>query len=146
MAQYRPLHWREGMFVRSHHFQQWDIHLADTLKHLIDQIEPDGWGVARLTVNDHALQEERFEIEEATLVFRDGAVVCYPGNAGKASQASRSFQGRVQGVGARLGVHLGVRGLQREAPKVAEPGLPSAAPTRYLVHREADGVNDLTTG
>jgi type VI secretion system protein ImpJ len=134
------------MFVRSHHFQQWDIHLADRLKHLIDQIEPDGWGVAHLVVNDAGLQEERFELEEAIVVFRDGALVCYPGNAGKASPASRGFQGKIQGAGAKLGVHLGVRALQRDAPNVAEPGQPSAAPTRFLVQRDDGGVNDVTTG
>ncbi len=146
MAQHRPLHWREGMFVRSHHFQQWELHLADRLKQLIDQIEPDGWGVAHLVVNDAALQEERFELDEAIVVFRDGAVVAYPGNAGKSSPASRGFQGKVQGAGAKLGVHLGVRRLQRDAANVAESGEPGAAPTRFLVHREADGINDLATG
>ena len=94
MAQHRPLHWREGMFVRSHHFQQWDLHLAERLKQVIEQIEPDSWGVANLAVNDGSLQEERFEVDQAVLVFRDGSVVNYPGNAGKASPASREFRAR----------------------------------------------------
>jgi type VI secretion system protein ImpJ len=146
MAQFRPLHWREGMFVRSHHFQQWDLHLADRLKQLIDQVEPDGWGVGHLAVSDTALQEQRFEIDQALLVFRDGAVVCYPGNAGKASPASRGFENRLQGAGARLGVHLGIRRLQREAPNVAEPGEQGAAPARYSIYRDPEGINDLSTG
>ncbi len=145
MTQHRPLHWREGMFVRSHHFQQWDLFQAQRLKQIIEQLEPDGWGVARLAVSDAALQEERFELEEAAVLFRDGTLVRYPGNSGKGSQAARSFQGRIQGAGDRLGVHLGLRGLEPGAPNVTEPGRPGATPTRFLVHRE-DGLGDLTSG
>ena len=146
MTQHRPLHWREGMFVRSHHFQQWDLHLAERLKQVIEQIEPDSWGVANLAVNDGSLQEERFEVDQAVLVFRDGSVVNYPGNAGKASPASREFRGRLQGAAARLGVHLGIRRMQRDAPNVAEPGDTASAPTRYVIYRDPEGVTDLTTG
>ncbi len=147
MTQHRSLHWREGMFVRSHHFQQWDLHLAEKLKQFIEQVEPDSWGVGNLAVNDGALQEERFEIDQALLVFRDGSVVSYPGNAGKATPASREFRGRLQGAGARLGVHLGIRRMNRDAPNVAEPGDPAGgAPTRYVIYRDPEGVTDLNTG
>src|SRR4028118_1609648 len=75
---YLPVHWEEGMFLRSHHFQaaqrhglnranlaeKWDLHY--------------NWGLRSVKLNLDALSNFRFEVDSLRARLRDGTPVTVP--------------------------------------------------------------------
>lgn len=137
----QPLHWSEGMFLRSHHLQQWDAFQENRQHRWSEILEPDSWGVMDLAVDDTALQSERFEVERCRLVFRSGAVVAYPGNA---IRPARSFEGRLKAAGATLPIHVGIRPLDPDRPNIRDLEEENTGVTRFRVLRRE--VKDLQKG
>src|SRR5262245_38858716 len=105
MLHTRALRWREGAFVRSHHFQQWDAYLADRLRRLLEAALPDSWGLLDFAVSDDALREGRLELTRLAAIFPSGTLVIYPGNC---RLPAAEFRDRLAGVGASLGAHIAV--------------------------------------
>ncbi len=70
-----PLHWREGMFLRPHHFQHLQRQLGHHLAFLLDSQFPYRWGMLRFGIDDRVLPTGTFRLTECAAVLRDGLVV-----------------------------------------------------------------------
>ena len=70
-----PVHWREGMFLRPHHFQQLNRQYGQHLAFLLDSQLPHRWGVLRLEIDERVLPTGTFRINECAVVLRDGLII-----------------------------------------------------------------------
>jgi len=64
--------WHEGMFLRPHHFQQFDRYLEKELHNRSRALMPYGWGFSRLKVNQANLEIGEFSLDQCAGVFPDG--------------------------------------------------------------------------
>ena len=70
-----PLQWREGMFLRPHHFQYQQRQSGQHLSFLLDTQFPHRWGVIRLALDERALPTGIFRVAECAAILRDGLIV-----------------------------------------------------------------------
>jgi type VI secretion system protein ImpJ len=70
-----PVAWTEGMFLRPQHFQQHDVYLEERLRYHLHTLNPFHWGVRELAINEDALADHRFEIQQLEAVMPGGTVV-----------------------------------------------------------------------
>jgi type VI secretion system protein ImpJ len=70
-----PVAWTEGMFLRPQHFQQHDVYLEERLRYHLHVLNPFHWGVRELSINEDALADHRFEIQQLEAVMPGGTVV-----------------------------------------------------------------------
>lgn len=69
--------WAEGIFLGQQHFQAWDRYL-ETSRQLHNQVfHPFAWGVLSATIDEKALENGRFRLQQCTAVFPDGRLVDY---------------------------------------------------------------------
>lgn len=141
MSQQRPPLWREGMLVRSHHFQQWDRYLANRLRQSLAAAVPHSWGIVEWKVNETALSQGTFELESLVALWPDGEIIAYPGNT---AMPTGVFEGRLERAGEMLPVHLALARIDPESPNTAEREDEQWGHTRYRVCR--DNVSDLNRG
>lgn len=106
---FRPVYWHEGMLLRPEHFQQQDRYHETLTQILISRINPCFWGVFDLNLRAEALVDQTVEIETCGLIFKDGTMIRYPGNA---KVDSRSFEKHLPTAGQPLSVYLGVKNLK----------------------------------
>lgn len=139
MPIHKPIRWFEGMFLRPHHFQQFELTLEarEAARGLLS--DPHGWGVARLAVREDRLANYVIDVPSFAAVFPDGSIVDVPGNA---RLESRDFRAFMSEPGRALDVAVGLR---ERAPRAAQTG-PGEGATggRYLATEEE--VYDLETG
>ncbi len=69
-----PLHWREGLFLRPHHFQQLQRQLAQHQAFLMDSQFPHRWGVLRLAHDERVLPTGTYSLASCAAVLRDGLI------------------------------------------------------------------------
>ncbi len=113
----RPIYWHEGVFLRPQHFQQQDaFHDAKGLA-LAAMTRPFFWGVRALAVAEGALKDQVLELTELEVLFQDGSLVRYPGNA---RVAARSFEGLWADTGRPLAVYLALRKLMPDGVNIAD--------------------------
>lgn len=67
--------WSEGMMLGQQHFQLWDdyIHAHQDFQREIHA--PLGWGVVRAAIDEEALQNGQFQLNDYAIVFADGTIV-----------------------------------------------------------------------
>jgi type VI secretion system protein ImpJ len=120
MESLRPIFWGQGMFLQPQHFQQQDYYHDSRLRRYLQLISPFCWGVASMTVNEAALLNFRFEIEQCEVVTWEGTILHFRGESvsGNARLAPRSIENALDPGGKPLGVYLGVKRLQREEANV----------------------------
>ncbi len=70
-----PVAWTEGMFLRPQHFQQHDVYLEERLRYHLSVLNPYHWGVREMTINEDALADHRFEIQQLEAVMPGGTIV-----------------------------------------------------------------------
>ncbi len=70
--------WREGLFLRPHHFQQQDRYFEALLRARTSPMAPHPWGIVELKLNEAAAQLGKFAIERLTAVLPDGTPVTIP--------------------------------------------------------------------
>ncbi len=77
----KPVYWQQGMFLQPQHFQLADLHHQFTQKPVLESGLPYFWGVGDIEIAVAQLASRIFELTRATLLFRDGTYVEFPGNA-----------------------------------------------------------------
>jgi type VI secretion system protein ImpJ len=70
----RRVMWKEGMFLRPHHFQQQDRRFESALAARIAAIQPFHWGFTALEIDESRLESGTIALRRASGAFRDGAV------------------------------------------------------------------------
>jgi type VI secretion system protein ImpJ len=111
-----PVAWTEGMFLRPQHFQQHDIYLEERLRYHLHTLNPYHYGVLELTVNEDALADHRFEIQQLEAVMPGGTVVKSSVNA---VVKPRNFEAASE----HFSVYIGMRHVsEAEASVTAEQG------------------------
>ena len=73
--------WREGMFLRTQHFQQQDRWTESLVRGVTRAQRPHPWGLIDHTVDRDLLGTGRFALSSATGVFEDGTPFQLPGEA-----------------------------------------------------------------
>jgi type VI secretion system protein ImpJ len=63
------------MFLRPQHFQQHDVYLEERLRYHLHALNPHHWGVRELVINEDALADNRFEIQQIEAVMPGGTIV-----------------------------------------------------------------------
>ena len=66
--------WSEGMLLRPQHLQQHDRYLDQQFRTRGRMLEPFGWGISQLQVDEQLLQQGAFAISRAEGVFPDGGL------------------------------------------------------------------------
>jgi type VI secretion system protein ImpJ len=107
--------WREGMFLFPQHLQAFAREVQSRL-HASGSLGLIGnWGLLELDVDPDALAADAFAIRKATVVFRDGSLGTFPGNA---AVERREFAEHF--TGPELDVYLGVPAAQAGVPQIGE--------------------------
>ena len=102
----RPFFWHQGLFLQPQHFQRQDRYIHSLLTPFQHFLQPHFWGVAGQTVQEAALGNQSFNLQQGEFLFPDQTFVSLPGNA---LLEARSFsEGWIEG-GKPLGVLLGLR-------------------------------------
>ncbi len=116
MESLRPIFWGQGMFLQPQHFQQQDWYHDTRLRHYFHLLLPFCWGVKSLAINEPALQNFLFEIEQCEVVSWDGTVLRFRGDSrpSNAKIEPRSFEPDLDPGGRPLAVYLGLKRLQLE--------------------------------
>lgn len=139
-----PLHWREGMFLRPHHFQQWKRQLDRHLAFLLDAGFPHRWGVLRLSIDERVLPTGAFQVAECAAVLRDGLVVADELLARPLSLDLKPRQPELRGKHHGVYLAVPVAGPKEVVDLTSRASPDDDAPRRYRpVEREAV---DLNTG
>ena len=138
----KPMRWKEGMFLRPQHFQQYDLYLENREFSRFQSLQSCGWGLLQLEIDEEALGNFVFNVKRLTAVLPEGALVDVPGNArigGRPFDAVMKEVGRPMDVSvayaatARLSrQHIAqerIVGVDLLAPPPTAPGHIAAAPT-----------------
>jgi type VI secretion system protein ImpJ len=136
----KPVRWKEGMFLRPHHFQQYDLYLEARESCRLHSVESHEWGLLHAELDEDALANFVLNIRELRAVLPDGTLVDVPENA---RIAGRPFEDRMSEVGRALEVHVGVRDRDERGPQTPQDGA-GTGDTRYLP--TAEEVFDLDAG
>lgn len=93
--------WAEGIFLSQQHFQAWDKQLerSQYLRQFL--INPFSWGIISLSIDQEALEQGRFQVLDASVLFQDGRLVHYQGSMGAPLTCDLDAPG-----GDALGVYL----------------------------------------
>ena len=140
MEPLRPVRWREGMFVRPHHFQQFDLYLEARQIACFQALIGNGWGLALMEVAEDLLANYTFEVKSLRAVLPDGTLVDVPGNG---RLPGRTLDAKQLDIGVPREVLLGVRRVEERRPLALESG-PGRGETRFLP--VDDEVFDLDVG
>lgn len=121
MEPLRPIFWGQGMFLQPQHFQQQSWYHDARLRHFFHLFSPHCWGVKSLVLNEPALQNFLFEIEQCEVMTWDGTVLRFQGEQrpSNAKVAPRSFEQELDPGGRPLSVYLGLKKLQLEEDNLA---------------------------
>jgi type VI secretion system protein ImpJ len=142
MEPLRPIFWGQGMFLQPQHFQQQDCYNEARLQRALQFLSPFCWGIHSLVVNETALCNFRFEIEQCELITWEGTLLRFQDNtlSSNARILPRVFEAALDPGGRPLGVYLGVKRLQWEQTNVelrnrgAWNGAAAAQPRRFSIH------------
>lgn len=141
------IHWREGLFLRPHHLQQFALSLRGGIARRLDVSQPHRWGLVSLKVDPLRLEEGVFQVSAIELVLPSGEILRYAEEGG--SNAVVQARPIPQRRESRVRVYAGVRRLREQEPNCAEPR-PGDAEGEDLdvprYQRVPSPVHDLTTG
>src|SRR5688500_9479570 len=73
--------WAEGMFLRTHHFQQFDRYVEKLVRARVAGLLPYGWGIRELRVNRDLLGTGKFAVSGVSGVLDDGTPFSVPEDA-----------------------------------------------------------------
>ena len=136
----KPMRWKEGMFLRPQHFQQYDLYLENREFSRFQSLESFGWGLLQCEIDEDALTNFVFDVKRLAAVLPDGALVDVPGNA---RIGGRPFDALMKEVGRPLDVVLGVRTRDDRGPQTTSDG-EGTSDTRYVASEEE--VYDVDAG
>lgn len=70
-----PVHWREGLFLRPHHFQAADRHWSELIQTSQRWDQPYGYGLEAFEFSPEALANGQLEVRTVRARMRDGTLV-----------------------------------------------------------------------
>jgi type VI secretion system protein ImpJ len=70
--------WREGLFLRPHHFQQQDRHADALIRARTEPLRPYPWGLVELKINQDLASRGKFAIERCVGLLPDGQPFAAP--------------------------------------------------------------------
>jgi type VI secretion system protein ImpJ len=73
--------WSEGMFLRTHHFQQQDRYVERLVRGRTENLRPHPWGMSSVTIDRGLLGTGFFALAEGAGVFSDGTPFAIPDTA-----------------------------------------------------------------
>ncbi len=141
MRSIRPVRWREGMFLRPHHFQQLELFVEAREIARVRALSAQAWGLLYLEINEASLDNFTLDLSALRAVLPDGTLIDFPGNA---SLPDRDLSAQMTEAGRSLEVRVGVRRREERAGQTEDGDGAGKRQTRYLV-REGE-VFDLETG
>jgi type VI secretion system protein ImpJ len=130
--------WTEGMFLSPHHFQQQDRFWESQFMHHVRTVQPLGYGISELRIDEDALALGELVISKAVGVFPDGL----PFNMPDVDDLppTRSLDAVFDRKGAAFDVahgpvtvHLAVPMMRPGVMTCAPEGLHDGQPTRFRV-------------
>lgn len=81
MSWYSKVVWREGLFLRSHHFQQNDRYHERLVEARTRSITPYPWGFSELEIDTDLAQQSKFALRRAAGIMPDGTAFDMPGDS-----------------------------------------------------------------
>lgn len=141
----QPLFWHQGLFLQPQHLQHTDRLNAYRATRLNTLTTPHGWGVASLQINEAALAAAQFVPMQVSVVFRDGTLVEYPGNA---LLGARNFTPADIVDKPRI-VYLGLRRYVKGGNNLSihdTTDIAALATTRFVALSDQETMPDLLTG
>lgn len=118
----RPMRWKEGMFLRPHHLQQFDLFLESRDIGYLQALEQHGWGLLRCEFENDALNNFVLAVRSLRAVLPGGTLVDVPGNA---RLPSRTLDRKAYDTARPLEVAIGVRRVEERRPIAAPEGSPA---------------------
>lgn len=115
----KPVRWKEGMFLRPHHLQQFELFLEFRESSRLHALESHDWGVVDLELQEDSLSNFMLAIRSLKAVMPGGTYVDVPANA---RISGRSFETYLAEAGKPLDVHVGLRAPEPSRPQVATGG------------------------
>jgi type VI secretion system protein ImpJ len=114
MEPLRPLFWGQGMLLQPQHFQQQDQYHEGRLRRFLRILSPFDWGVYSLRVNEAALRNFVFEIEQCEIITFEGSLIRFGPDfhPNTARISPRSFEQNLNPTGKPTSVYLSVRRSQ----------------------------------
>ncbi|RFA29845.1 hypothetical protein CAI21_08400 [Alkalilimnicola ehrlichii] len=80
----RKVVWAEGVFLGQQHFQLWDRYL-EKYQHLrAKSLSPFNWGILSHRIDSDSLANGQYKLLACDVIFPDGRLVSYEGNADEA--------------------------------------------------------------
>jgi type VI secretion system protein ImpJ len=95
--------WAEGIFLSQQHLQTWDAQLERSLQLRHSLLNPFCWGLISLSIDREALSLARFQIQEVTVLFRDGRLASYQTSVEDPLECELKSSG-----GDNLGIYLAI--------------------------------------
>lgn len=78
MARYHRVVWNEGMFLRPHHFQQWDSYHENLLNFGLESVSPFYWGLTDLEINQEGVENGTFMLLSCRGILPEGLAIDSP--------------------------------------------------------------------
>lgn len=127
-----PVHWKEGLFLRPHHFQQQSIQSVRLLGWHLATLSPYHWGVRNVEIDEGRLEDGVLVLRRLELVLPSGDVIQLPGNT---KIAPRKILEPGPGRESKMRVYFGVRHLREQEPNLSLEGPEGPDPARFLADR-----------
>ncbi len=142
MEPLRPLFWGQGMLLQPQHFQQQDSYHDALLHRLAGLLSPSLWGVCSFRINETALQNFVFEIEQGEFLTFEGTLLRVGDlSATTARIAPRKFEQDLDASGRPLSVYVAIRRLRSDESNVAAAnGDGASLENRRFRIEESEGV------
>lgn len=138
----KPIYWHQGLFLQPQHLQMQDMHAQFRTRPYREHAQPHFWGVASLEILKSSLDNRRFELLNCELLFPNGILATFPGNA---VIAPRSFdEAWVEGE-KPFTIYLGLRKWSRDgrnATLVDTEDDAGQAATVFAVNRNTTDIRD----
>ena len=81
MSWHSKVLWREGLFLRAHHFQQSDRYHERLIDARARSITPYPWGFSELEIDSDIAQQSKFALRKAVGIMADGTPFDVPGDS-----------------------------------------------------------------
>lgn len=141
----KPLYWHQGLFLQPQHFQQFDLYVQSLLTPFYSYQMPYFWGVKNINIQESALQQRVFEIQQAEVIFQDRTWAAFPGNALIQPRSFEDVPLDLEGENP-FRIYLGIRKWNQVdknvTPTKATDDL-GALGTRYQCPMDPEDVKDL---
>lgn len=134
MSRFSKVAWKEGLFLKPHHFQQADRYVEKLIAARTAQITPYPWGIAEMAFDQGQLRLGRLELERISGIMPDGT----PFDAPHTAPLPQEIDVPEEAVGKTIWLTL-----PNMSQNERDTGMPDEASTRYVLQEERE-IADVT--